>query len=164
MKREALASALSVGMAFTPITIQGNDEQSASGTRSAPSTAATLDPVETAMLRREVAAQLSDAETRAQRREKREERRAARKKRKAKFADSTASPKLEAIAACESGGNPKAIGGGGAYRGKYQMATATWASVGGSGDPAAAPEAEQDKRAAMLLAQAGPGQWPVCSR
>ncbi len=161
MKREALASALSVGIAFTPITTQGGIEETESGTRSAPSTAGTLDPVETAMLRREVAAQLSDAERRA---EKGEKRRAARKKRKARSADSTASPQLEAIAACESGGNPRAIGGGGAYRGKYQMAPSTWSSVGGSGDPAAAPEAEQDKRAAILLAKAGPGQWPVCSR
>jgi hypothetical protein len=75
---------------------------------------------------------------------------------------STASPQLEAIAACESGGNPSAIGGGGAYRGKYQFDYGTWASVGGSGDPAAAPEAEQDKRAAMLLARSGSNPWPVC--
>jgi hypothetical protein len=71
-------------------------------------------------------------------------------------------PHLEAIAQCESGGNPRAIGGGGAYRGKYQFSYSTWAAVGGSGDPAAAPEAEQDKRAAMLYARSGPGQWPVC--
>ena len=69
---------------------------------------------------------------------------------------------LQAIAACESGGNPRAIGGGGAYRGKYQFDRQTWASVGGSGDPAAAPEAEQDKRAAMLYARAGAAPWPVC--
>ena len=77
---------------------------------------------------------------------------------------STASPQLEAIAACESGGDPAAIGGGGAYRGKYQFDYGTWASVGGSGDPAAAPEAEQDKRAAMLYAQAGATPWPVCGQ
>jgi len=71
-------------------------------------------------------------------------------------------PQLEAIAACESGGNPRAVGGGGAYRGKYQFSPATWAAVGGSGDPAAAPEAEQDRRAAILYAQSGAGQWPVC--
>jgi hypothetical protein len=71
-------------------------------------------------------------------------------------------PHLEAIAQCESGGDPRAIGGGGAYRGKYQFSYSTWAAVGGSGDPAAAPEAEQDKRAAMLYARSGPGQWPVC--
>jgi Transglycosylase-like domain len=73
-----------------------------------------------------------------------------------------ASPALEAIAACESGGDPTAIGGGGLYRGKYQFTYETWQSVGGSGDPAAAPEAEQDLRAAMLLERSGAGQWPVC--
>jgi hypothetical protein len=73
-----------------------------------------------------------------------------------------ASPALEAIAACESGGDPSAIGGGGAYRGKYQFDYGTWASVGGSGDPAAASEAEQDKRAAMLYARSGSTPWPVC--
>jgi Transglycosylase-like domain len=73
-----------------------------------------------------------------------------------------ASAALEAIAACESGGDPTAIGGGGLYRGKYQFTYETWQSVGGSGDPAAAPEAEQDRRAAMLLARDGAGQWPVC--
>ena len=64
---------------------------------------------------------------------------------------------LQAIAACESGGDPRAIGGGGAYRGKYQFSYSTWAAVGGSGDPAAAPETEQDRRAAMLYARSGPG-------
>ena len=77
---------------------------------------------------------------------------------------STASPQLQAIAACESGGNPSAIGGGGAFRGKYQFDYGTWASVGGSGDPAAAPESEQDARAAMLLARSGTTPWPVCGR
>lgn len=71
-------------------------------------------------------------------------------------------PHLEAIAACESGGNPRAVGGGGAYRGKYQFSPATWAAIGGSGDPAAAPEAEQDRRAGILYAQSGASQWPVC--
>ena len=69
---------------------------------------------------------------------------------------------LAAIAACESGGNPSAVGGGGAYRGKYQFDRQTWASVGGSGDPAAAPEAEQDQRAAALYARAGSAPWPTC--
>ncbi len=75
----------------------------------------------------------------------------------------TATPAhLQAIAACESGGDPRAIGGGGQFRGKYQFTYETWAGVGGSGDPAAAPEAEQDRRAAMLYAQAGSSPWPVC--
>ena len=97
------------------------------------------------------------------------EKRARARKRAAKQAKSfggagKASPALQAIAACESGGNPSAIGGGGAYRGKYQFSYSTWAAVGGSGDPAAASEAEQDARAARLYAQAGPGQWPTCGR
>lgn len=69
---------------------------------------------------------------------------------------------LEAIAACESGGDPTAVSADGTYRGKYQFDYSTWASVGGSGDPAAAPEAEQDMRAAMLYAQAGSSPWPIC--
>ncbi len=71
-------------------------------------------------------------------------------------------PRLEAIAACESGGNPQAVSAGGDYRGKYQFSLATWQAVGGSGDPAAAPEGEQDRRAALLYARSGAGQWPGC--
>jgi Transglycosylase-like domain len=69
---------------------------------------------------------------------------------------------LERIAYCESHGNPRAIGGGGAFRGKYQFTYGTWYAVGGRGDPAAAPEAEQDRRAASLLRRSGGSPWPVC--
>jgi hypothetical protein len=69
---------------------------------------------------------------------------------------------LKAIAQCESGGNPRAIGGGGMYRGAYQFSYATWAAVGGKGDPAAASMEEQTRRAAILYARAGAGQWPIC--
>ena len=69
---------------------------------------------------------------------------------------------LENIAACESGGDPTAISPDGLYRGKYQFNYSTWASVGGSGDPAAASEAEQDKRAAVLYSQRGGAPWPNC--
>jgi len=69
---------------------------------------------------------------------------------------------LGGIAQCESGGNPQAVGGGGQFRGKYQFTQETWQSVGGSGDPAAAPEAEQDRRAAMLYQRSGSSSWPVC--
>jgi len=69
---------------------------------------------------------------------------------------------LERIASCESHGNPRAIGGGGAFRGKYQFTYGTWAAVGGRGDPARASEAEQDRRAAMLLKRGGSSAWPVC--
>jgi len=69
---------------------------------------------------------------------------------------------LESIAACESGGDPTAVSSDGSYRGKYQFHPSTWEAVGGSGDPAAAPEAEQDYRAALLYAQSGSSPWPVC--
>jgi hypothetical protein len=65
---------------------------------------------------------------------------------------------LDRIAACESGGNPRAVNPNGHY-GKYQFDMQTWASVGGSGNPANASEAEQDKRAAMLYAQRGSSPW-----
>jgi hypothetical protein len=69
---------------------------------------------------------------------------------------------LESIAACESGGDPTIVSSDGSYRGKYQFDFGTWESVGGSGDPAAAPEDEQDYRAALLYSQAGSSPWPVC--
>jgi hypothetical protein len=69
---------------------------------------------------------------------------------------------LNSIAACESGGNPAAISSGGTYRGKYQFDYGTWESVGGHGDPAAAPEAEQDYRAALLYSRSGSSPWPIC--
>ena len=69
---------------------------------------------------------------------------------------------LSAIAACESGGDPAAVSADGTYHGKYQFDYSTWASVGGSGDPAAASEAEQDYRAAVLYARSGSSAWPTC--
>ena len=69
---------------------------------------------------------------------------------------------LESIASCESGGDPTAVSSDGSYRGKYQFDFGTWESMGGSGDPAAAPEPEQDYRAALLYAQSGSSPWPIC--
>ncbi len=69
---------------------------------------------------------------------------------------------LDSIASCESGGDPAVVSSDGSYRGKYQFDYGTWASVGGSGDPAAAPEAEQDYRAALLYSRSGTSPWPVC--
>ena len=69
---------------------------------------------------------------------------------------------LETIASCESGGEPTAVSSDGTYRGKYQFDYGTWESVGGSGDPAAAPEAEQDYRAALLYSRSGSSPWPIC--
>jgi peptidoglycan hydrolase-like protein with peptidoglycan-binding domain len=71
---------------------------------------------------------------------------------------------LQRIAQCESGGDPTAVSPGGRYRGKYQFSRATWRAMGGTGDPAAAPESVQDELAAKLLRTQGPGAWPVCSK
>src|SRR5687767_2684698 len=78
-------------------------------------------------------------------------------------AGTPAPPHLEAIAACESGGNYSANTGNGFY-GAYQFSQSTWESVGGTGNPAAASPAEQDRRAAMLYAHQGSSPWPVCGR
>jgi hypothetical protein len=69
---------------------------------------------------------------------------------------------LRSIAWCESRNNPRAVGGGGAYRGLYQFSFSTWRVVGGWGDPAAAPRSEQTWRAWVLLKNHGSGHWPVC--
>ena len=71
---------------------------------------------------------------------------------------------LARIAQCESGGNPAAVSPDGRYRGKYQFTRSTWRAMGGTGDPAAAPVAEQDQRAAALLAAQGTAPWPVCGK
>jgi len=70
---------------------------------------------------------------------------------------------LARIAACESGGDPTAVSARGRYRGKYQFSRATWRSLGGTGDPARAPEAKQDRLAAKLLAARGTSPWPNCA-
>jgi len=66
------------------------------------------------------------------------------------------------LAQCESGGNPKSVGGGGLYFGLYQFSPSTWASMGGSGLPSNATPAEQTYRAKLLYVRSGAGQWPVC--
>lgn len=94
-----------------------------------------------------------------------EQRAAQRKKRRELFANlpgGVTMATLESIASCESGGDPTAVSADGSYRGKYQFHPSTWEAVGGSGDPAAAPEAEQDYRAALLYAQSGSSPWPIC--
>jgi peptidoglycan hydrolase-like protein with peptidoglycan-binding domain len=74
-----------------------------------------------------------------------------------------AGPVLERIARCESGGDPTAVSPDGRYRGKYQFSRATWRGLGGRGDPARAPEAEQDRLARLLLQRQGPSAWPSCA-
>jgi len=69
-----------------------------------------------------------------------------------------------ALAQCESGGDPRAVGGGGRYFGLYQFSLGTWQGVGGSGNPAAASASEQTYRAQLLYARAGRSPWPVCGK
>ncbi len=67
-----------------------------------------------------------------------------------------------ALRQCESGGDYTATSRTGKFRGAYQFSRSTWASVGGTGDPAAASPAEQDHRARLLYARDGHSPWPEC--
>jgi hypothetical protein len=70
-----------------------------------------------------------------------------------------------ALAACESGGNPRAVNPSGRYFGLYQFDRSTWRSVGGSGVASSASRSEQTYRAQLLYVQrGGSGAWPVCGR
>jgi hypothetical protein len=65
---------------------------------------------------------------------------------------------------CESGGDPRAIGGGGRYRGAFQFMRATWKSSPRSpgGDPIRFSYRTQAVVAVMLKRRDGAGHWPVC--
>lgn len=71
--------------------------------------------------------------------------------------------KWGALAACESGGNPRAVNPAG-YYGLYQFSVSTWRSVGGSGMPHRASAGEQTYRAKRLYASRGRSPWPTCGR
>ncbi len=70
---------------------------------------------------------------------------------------------LESIAECESHGDPRAVSSDGTYRGKYQFDRGTWHANGGEGDPAKAPELEQDLIAAQVIGVRGSSPWPSCA-
>ncbi|MGQ0803419.1 MAG: transglycosylase family protein [Actinomycetota bacterium] len=70
---------------------------------------------------------------------------------------------LACIRECESHGSYSSVSRGGTYRGAYQFSQTAWESVGGTGDPAAAPPAEQDARAAALYSQRGSAPWANCA-
>jgi hypothetical protein len=67
-------------------------------------------------------------------------------------------------AECESGKDPKAIGGGGMYRGAFQFMKATWRSSPKSpgGDPIRYRYKVQAVVAVKLKKRDGPGHWPNC--
>ena len=182
MNRKVLASAMTVGALSAPVAVAiadtPNETNSQIGAPDTPQLQVHKELRSQARVKRVASRDEARREFRKHRVLKAEKKARARHKAKKKAArrgaasggstqtagGSTASAPLQAIAACESGGNPSAVGGGGQFRGKYQFTYSTWASVGGTGDPAAAPEAEQDKRAAALYASAGSGQWPVCGQ
>lgn len=69
-----------------------------------------------------------------------------------------------ALARCESGGNPRAVGGGGRYFGAFQFTIGTWHSLGMSGNPVDHDFGTQLAAAQRLVARSGWGQFPHCSR
>lgn len=72
------------------------------------------------------------------------------------------SEKWERMRFCESTDDYTATSASGRYRGAYQFDHETWRTVGGTGDPAAAPAEEQDARARELYARRGRAPWPQC--
>lgn len=66
------------------------------------------------------------------------------------------------IVMCESGGNYSALNPSSGAGGAYQIIPSTWEAYGGEGLPHLAPKAEQDRIAALIWANDGPGAW-VCS-
>jgi LysM repeat protein len=76
------------------------------------------------------------------------------------FASDTST--LDAIAQCESTGNPRASGPvtkAGGHFGLFQFDMQTWRSVGGKGNPRDASVAEQYKRAQMLMDKRDTQPW-----
>jgi peptidoglycan hydrolase CwlO-like protein len=65
----------------------------------------------------------------------------------------------EYIVMCESGGNYHAVNASSGAGGAYQIMPATWRGYGGQGLPQDAPPAEQDRIAALIWRDSGPGAW-----
>ncbi|HEX7279827.1 MAG TPA: transglycosylase family protein [Solirubrobacterales bacterium] len=159
IKRKHFTQILLISLAFPAAALAADGEETSGGPRLGQAEVATFQrPVHG--FHRVVRTIASDirAEERALARKRERER----EEEFAQLPGSVSMATLEAIASCESGGDPTIVSSDGTYRGKYQFSVSTWESVGGSGDPAAAPEAEQDYRAALLYAQAGSSPWPVC--
>ncbi len=71
-----------------------------------------------------------------------------------------------ATSECESGGNPRAIGGGGRYRGAFQFMRQTWRAAPKSpgGDPIRYNWRTQAVVALALKRKEGSRPWPVCGK
>ena len=68
------------------------------------------------------------------------------------------------VARCESGGDPNAVGGGGAYRGAFQFMRSTWRKAPRSpgGDPVDYSYKTQAFVAVRLKSRLGGSPWPNC--
>lgn len=160
-KRKHFSPILFILLAFPAAALAaGGDEKKTAGPAIGQAEVATLAPLQRPVDRFHQVVRTIAADIRAEERAAAERKEREAEERFAALGVSMAT--LESIASCESGGDPTIVSSDGSYRGKYQFDFGTWESVGGSGDPAAAPEAEQDYRAALLYAQAGSSPWPVC--
>ena len=63
------------------------------------------------------------------------------------------------IVICESGGNYRALNPSSGAGGAYQILPSTWSAYGGQGLPHQASKAEQDRIAAIIWREDGPGAW-----
>lgn len=63
------------------------------------------------------------------------------------------------IVMCESGGNYRALNPSSGAGGAYQILPSTWRAYGGKGLPHQASKAEQDRIAALIWRDSGPGAW-----
>ena len=63
------------------------------------------------------------------------------------------------IVICESGGNYRALNSSSGAGGAYQIIPSTWRAYGGKGLPHLASKAEQDRIAAIIWREDGPGAW-----
>jgi TolA-binding protein len=160
IKRKHFTQILLILLVFPAAALAAEGEEKTSGPRIGQAEVAPLAPLQRPVDRFHRVVETIAADIRAEERALARKREREREERFASIGVSMAT--LEAIASCESGGDPTAISSDGSYRGKYQFDFGTWESVGGSGDPAAAPEAEQDYRAALLYAQSGSSPWPIC--
>ena len=73
------------------------------------------------------------------------------------------SANLDAIAQCESGGNPRAYNPAG-YYGAFQFSLGTWWGLGMTGDPRDYTYNQQKYVALALYNQRGYAPWPHCAR
>jgi hypothetical protein len=71
--------------------------------------------------------------------------------------------RFDRLAACESGGDARALSPTGGYRGAFQFSRPTWDAAGGTGDPIDSSYAEQKRVAITWSHVVEPDtQWPVC--